>query len=156
MSGILSKFGINAGLNAQTVHLVGVILAVLAVVSSTIGIVSATPVGDELSSAMGIVHKTRQQPSDVEARNDLKNERQVKWAGYQVISPTEIRVFFPAGTETCYGYRAETSETATSVKVRVYEGNIPGSPDKCILIGRPASMKVTLQSPLGARLLQNW
>ena len=156
MSGVLSKLGINAGLNAQHGHLVGVILAVVAVVGSTIGIVSATPVGDELSSAMGIVHKTRQQPSDVEARNDLKNERQVKWSGYQVISPTQIRVFFPAGTETCYGYRVETSETATSVKVRVYEGNIPGSPDKCILIGRPASMKVTLQSPLGARLLQNW
>ena len=156
MSGILSKFGIDAGLNAQNVHLVGVILAVLTVVGSTIGIVSATPVGDELSSAMGIVHKTRQQPSDVEARNDLKNERQVKWSGYQVISPTQIRVFFPAGTETCYGYRAETSETATSVKVKVYEGNIPGSPDECILIGSPSSMKVTLQSPLGARLLQNW
>ena len=156
MSGVLSKLGINAGLNAQNVHLVGVILTVFAIVGSTIGIVSATPFGDELSSAMGIVHKTRQQPSDVEERSDLKNEHQVKWSGYQVISPTQIRVFFPAGTETCYGYRAETSETATSVKVKVYEGNIPGSPDKCILIGSISSMKVTLQSPLGARLLQNW
>ena len=90
MSGILSKFGINVGLNAQNVHLIGAILAVLAVVGSAVGIVSATPVGDELSSAMGIVHKTRQQPSDVEARNDLKNERQVKWSGYQAVSYTHL------------------------------------------------------------------
>lgn len=136
-------------------NVAGAILAVLAVLGGVIGIVSATPTGEQLSSAAGIVHRTEQSAVDVVERTDIQNEKEIPWAAYQRVDDNRIRVFFPAGNENCYGYRAEVKESPLSVDIKVYGGTLPQAPEFCSLEATTSSIVVTLAKPLGARLLRN-
>ncbi|MFJ3391602.1 hypothetical protein [Leifsonia aquatica] len=122
----------------------GAVLAALLFVGCT---VAAPPDGGVLPSAS---------PSgngDDTPNNDLTDERTVEWTRYEVVSDTEIRVYFVAGTLDCYGTRAMVSETASTITITVIEGAIPGAPDECILVARQASLLIRTSSPVGERTI---
>lgn len=98
------------------------------------------------------------QPEESEAtniddtpRNDLSQERAVDWQRFELVDDNTIRVFFSAGTESCYGTRAVVEETDEAVEIAVIEGKIPGAPDVCTLIARQASILVETSQPVGDR-----
>jgi hypothetical protein len=98
------------------------------------------------------------QPEESEAteiddipRTDLSQERAVDWQRYELIDEHRIRVFFSAGSKSCYGTRAVVEETESTVEIAVIEGRLPGAPDVCTLIARQASILVETSQPVGDR-----
>lgn len=84
-------------------------------------------------------------------RNDLSNERAVDWQRYEVVDETNIRVFFSAGSKSCYGTRALVEETFETIEIAVLEGSFPGAPDVCTLIAREASILAETSQPVADR-----
>lgn len=154
----LSQLLTRIGLPTDIASLIGpMILAVVTAVALIGGLVtgsSQSPIGPGLSSALGIVHETQQPPADVEQRDNLENEKEIRWSRYQREDAQQsVRVFFQAGTPTCYGQRATVTETERTVTIRVYEGTVPGAPDSCTADAMYASLLVELDAPLGNRRL---
>ncbi|GAA1471775.1 hypothetical protein CFELI_13170 [Corynebacterium felinum] len=126
----------------------------IALLTPLLGITTDSLVLAQLSSKVGVMLPTERKPADVQPRNDLSNEKEIAWAGYQEVdNGNKIRVFFPSGTQDCYGYRAQVAETDDSVTIKVYEGAIPSASDHCILVGSISSLVVSLNAPLGDRKL---
>lgn len=84
-------------------------------------------------------------------RNDLSQERAVDWQRFELVDDNSVRVFFSAGSKSCYGTRAVVEETDEAVEIAVIEGRFPGAPDICTLIARQASILVETSQPVGDR-----
>lgn len=84
-------------------------------------------------------------------RNDLSQERAVDWQRFELVDDNSVRVFFSAGSKSCYGPRAVVEETDEAVEIAVIEGRFPGAPDICTLIARQASILVETSQPVGDR-----
>lgn len=84
-------------------------------------------------------------------RHDLTEERVIEWNRHEVVSDTEVRVFFMAGSEECYGVRSVVKETETEIHVAVIEGVLPDSPDVCTMEARNASLLVETDQPIDDR-----
>lgn len=89
--------------------------------------------------------------SDDAHRDDLTEERVIEWDRHEVVSDTELRVFFLAGSEECYGVRSVVEETQTEIHVAVIEGVLPDSPDVCTMEARNASLLVETDQPIDDR-----
>ncbi|QPK78376.1 hypothetical protein G7Y31_07285 [Corynebacterium lizhenjunii] len=152
----LPRFDIPKDLSTLVGPAAGAIATIISLIGIVLGIISATSVGDQLSSTAGLVHETSQKAADIQEAPELNNEHPIKWTGYQRLEDgKKIRVFFPSGEPKCYGYRTQVSESATSVAIKVTEGSLPGAPQDCTLIGATSSLVVELKAPLGARTLRN-
>lgn len=88
---------------------------------------------------------------DDKPRNDLSQERAVGWQRFELVDENTVRVFFSAGSKSCYGTRAVVEETESTVEIAAIEGKIPGAPDVCTLIARQASILVETSQPVGDR-----
>lgn len=84
-------------------------------------------------------------------RDDLKNERVVEWQRYEVVGPSTLRVFFSAGSESCYATRSILEETDTVIRIAIIEGELPGAPEICTLVARDASLTIEIIRPIGER-----
>lgn len=84
-------------------------------------------------------------------RNDLSQERAVDWQRFELVDDNSVRVFFSAGSKSCYGTRAVVEETDEAVEIAVIEGRFPGAPDICTLVARQASILVETSQPVGGR-----
>lgn len=84
-------------------------------------------------------------------RDDLRNEHVVEWQRYEVVDDSTLRVFFTAGSETCYGTRSIIEETDAVVRIATVEGEIPEAPEVCTLVGREASLVIETTKPIGER-----
>jgi hypothetical protein len=63
-----------------------------------------------------------------------------------------MRVYFLAGTPTCYGVHATATETADAVTVRLQEGLLPEAANRrCTANGVLAAIDVDLDAPVGDR-----
>lgn len=119
------------------------------------------PSGDSVSSSQGSDSSATSIPShggdtsativDDEPHSDLEGERRVAWDEVDVVSDSQLRVFFLAGTATCYGTRAVVDENDTTVSIAVFEGTLPDAPSECTLEARYASLLVDLDEPLSGR-----
>ncbi|WP_205288746.1 hypothetical protein [Leifsonia aquatica] len=113
-----------------------------------VGCTAAAPPDDEV-----LPSTDASQAGDDTPRNDLTDERTVDWTSYEVLSDTELRVHFVAGTPDCYGTHAIVAETAATIAITVIEGALPGAPDECALVARPASLLIRTSSPIGDRAI---
>ena len=84
-------------------------------------------------------------------RNDLTNERAVDWERHEIVDENSIRVFFTAGTSSCFGARAVVEETDTAVEIAVIEGTFPDAPGACTLEARGATILVETEQPVADR-----
>lgn len=84
-------------------------------------------------------------------RNDLSQERAVDWQRYELVDGNTLRVFFSAGSTSCFGTRAVAQETDEAVEIAVIEGRFHGAPDVCTLIARQASILVETSQPVEVR-----
>ncbi|APT93789.1 hypothetical protein CPHO_10335 [Corynebacterium phocae] len=64
-----------------------------------------------------------------------------------------MRIFFQAGTPSCVGIRTEVAETATTVNIKLFTGALPGTDGPCTREAALASAVVTLDNPVGARVI---
>jgi hypothetical protein len=89
--------------------------------------------------------------SDDTPRDDLLEERIVAWTSVETVDEEHVRVSFPAGNPKCLGTRALVREDDQQVLVATIEGTRPDAPEACSLVGRQATLLITLEAPLGDR-----
>lgn len=89
--------------------------------------------------------------ADDEQRTDTSDQRAVEWERYETVNDDTVRVFYLGGTEECYGYHAQTTESNDEVHIAIVEGYLSDAPEACPDLGREASMLVKLDAPLGDR-----
>jgi hypothetical protein len=82
---------------------------------------------------------------------DLREERIVPWKSVQTVDEHHLRVAFTAGNPRCFGTRALVREDDQQVLIATIEGTLPDAPEACSLIGRQATLLITLDAPLGER-----
>jgi len=83
-------------------------------------------------------------------RNDLKNERLINFR-HNIISDKSIGVFFTTGSNACFGSRAVLQENVDSIGIAVVEGEPPGAPDACGLVGQTTYFILHTKKPIGNR-----
>lgn len=67
--------------------------------------------------------------SDIQPRDDLKNERVSSWSRYEIVDDTTIRIFFTGGDPKCFSARAIVEESPSEIRVALVEGSIPEAPE---------------------------
>ena len=116
---------------------------------------SAPASGGSTSHAAPTQDTTGQAPPDEEPRTDLTDQQVVEWTDYEVVSERELRFHFPTGTPECYGARTEVRQDGSNIQVATIVGLLPDAPQECSLVGRPASILVTTEEPVGDRTVEH-
>lgn len=116
---------------------------------------SAPASGGSTSHAAPTQDTTGQAPPDEEPRTDLTDQQVVEWTNYEVVSERQLRFHFPTGTSECYGARTEVQEDDSGIQVATIVGLLPDAPGECSLVGRPASILVTTEEPVGDRAVEH-
>lgn len=91
--------------------------------------------------------------SDEAPHEDLSDERQIEWSDVEIVDDHSVRIFFDAGTNSCYGYRTDVVESVDTVTVKLFEGMIPSSESLpgCTMEARATSMLVETVEPIENR-----
>ncbi|TFV59421.1 hypothetical protein E4P42_08400 [Mycobacterium sp. PS03-16] len=86
-------------------------------------------------------------------RADIVNTTSLAFDGWSRLPETNsIRVYFVAGTPSCYGVHATTTETPDAVTVHLSEGLLPEAADRlCSAKAVLGATTITLDAPLGDR-----
>jgi len=91
------------------------------------------PVSGESAAGFAIHVPNPKPPPDSVQRHDLRNESLQQWRRHEIVSENSIRVFFAAGTRSCYGNRVVLKETSEEVQIAIIEGTVPEHPGMCTL-----------------------
>lgn len=94
---------------------------------------------------------TQPSNSDVQQRNDLRDERLTSWDSYQIVSERSIRVYFWSSDLKCAGSRATVAEDATTVRISLFTGTLPDAPIACPADAVQVSLLLTTHDPIGTR-----
>lgn len=116
---------------------------------------SAPASGSSTSHPAPTQEATGPAPPDEEPRTDLTDQQVVEWTDYEVVSERQVRFHFPTGTPECYGARTEVRQDGSGIQVATIVGLLPDAPAECSLVGRPASILVTTEEPVGDRAVEH-
>lgn len=91
--------------------------------------------------------------SDTQPSRDLIAVSERSWDRWERVEgkPNALRIFYWGGA--CSGEYVQVEETGEGVNVRLFTGAPKGGPDACIAIALSRSMVVTLDAPLGDRVV---
>ena len=151
----LNKDTIVQNIVAKPLQAIGTVVAVLGALAGIIaGIISATPLNQELGTSSS-VREEEFTGTDEKPAPELTEKTPLRWGAWQKVGEegTQVRVFFNGATPTCHGWQAEVSENAVAVTIKLYEGGLPGAPTDCSAEGVRGSLVVDLEKPLGNRLV---
>lgn len=87
-------------------------------------------------------------------RPDLVNTHPLTILSWSRVSDDRIALHFETGTPECFGVDATVTETDGTVTVTLLGGTLPEMQDRmCIMVAVVGTLEVSLQSPLGDRVV---
>lgn len=91
--------------------------------------------------------------TDVQPRSDLIGETMQPWSRYEQVSEDQLRFFVTTGTPYCYGVRYDLVETADTVQVATFTGELSDGPQTCTAEAVEVSVLVSTEQPIGDRAI---
>lgn len=132
-------------------------IALPAAVAGALLSVGPTFLAAPASAAPTTTEPIERQPSSTEVpfsdRADILNGATLPLDSWSRLpDASSLRVYFVAGTPSCYGVHATTTETPDAVTVHLSEGLLPEAADRlCSAKAVLGATTVTLDAPLGDR-----
>ena len=88
------------------------------------------------------------------ARPDIVDAHPLTILSWSRVSDDRIALHFETGTPECFGVDATVTETDDTVTVTLLGGTLPEMQDRmCIMVAVVGALEVSLQSPLGDRVV---